>query len=145
MLAQTTVPVMVEGLDDPIAVLVIPPPAMVTLDPKLTVLVAVRVVKVAAAQVDAPITTLSIVPASIFAVSATSASILAVPSINKSLNCCPLAPKSISSSVVGSIAPSVIFTCSVDVLDTSTNILIVLSVVHIHTLFFASVSPIIGT
>jgi len=52
--------------------------------------------------------------------SATKLSMFAVPSINKSLNSREEVPKSISLSVIGTIAPSCILNCCTAAEDTST-------------------------
>jgi hypothetical protein len=74
----------------------------------ITKLVPVIVVPVIAPAEVPPIVTPSIVPPFMSIVSATRLSILAVPFKYKSLNCKAFVPKSISLSVVGTIAPSAI-------------------------------------
>ena len=86
----------------------------------ITKLVPVIVVPVIAAALEPPIIAPSTVPPFMSAVSATRLSILAVPSMNKSLNSKLDVPKSMSLSVIGTMAPSCILNCCTEEDDTST-------------------------
>ena len=85
------------------------------------------------------------VPAIVAFSSTSNVSMCAVPSRYKSLNSVPDAPKSMSLSVTGSIAPSCIRTCSTAELLTSVNIPTLLLLVSTTTLLRASTSAISPT
>ena len=95
------------------------------------------------ARVVAPVT--PNVPATVAFSSTSSVSMCAVPSMCRSLNSVPDAPKSISLSVTGSIAPSWILTCSTAEELTSLKNPTRLLLVSTTTLFSASVSAISPT
>ena len=96
-----------------------------------------------ALAVTAPVT--PNVPATVAFSSTSSVSMCAVPSMCRSLNSVPDAPKSISLSVTGSIAPSWILTCSTAEELTSLKNPTRLLLVSTTTLFSASVSAISPT
>ena len=118
--AKVTVP-FAERLVKSAVALVELPMSVPSIEPALiSTVVATRLVVVTAPAVVPPIVTPSIVPPLISAVSAMRLSMLAVPSRKRSLNCLLLEPRSMSSSVVGSITPSLMMTCSTGLLLTST-------------------------
>ena len=113
------VPMVTPSIDPPLMSAVVTEPRLLRVAPvKLTVPFAERLVKSAVALVVPPMSVPSIEPALISTVSATRLSMLAVPSRCRSLNCLLVEPRSTSSSVVGSITPSLMMTCSTGALLT---------------------------